>query len=288
MNSLLKEKIEQECHLSIARVAHAPSGSIAQTARLVLSDGRQLFAKWGARHPRMFPTEANSLSELRKAKALAIPAVHFVSSDYLIMERVETGRAGNRFFEHFGRALAGMHGHSRESFGFFEDNFIGHTPQENVTGQGRESTEWSHFYLEKRLRFQLRLAEKNGYASPELIKAFSRFESVFPSLIAGTEEPPALLHGDLWSGNFLCGADGRPWLIDPAAYYGHREAELGMTTLFGGFPASFYQAYDETCPLQPGWRERLPLYELYHLFNHLNLFGSGYYASVLKILQRYS
>ncbi len=288
MNSRLRKKIEQECGLSIARMASAPSGSIARTATLLLDDGTPLFVKWGARHPRMFPTEANSLRELRLAKALFIPAVHFVNSDYLILDWVETAPPAGDFFERFGRALADLHRHTRDAFGLDEDNFIGHTPQENIPGDRQQADNWEHFYLEKRLRFQLHLAEEKGHATPALLKAFSRFEARFPSLIAGTGEPPALLHGDLWNGNYLCAADGRPVLIDPAVYYGHREAELGMTTLFGGFPESFYRAYDEVYPLKPGWRERLPLYELYHLFNHLNLFGGGYYAAVLKILQRYS
>ena len=109
-----------------------------------------------------------------------------------------------------------------------------------------------------------------------------------PDLISGTEEEPSLLHGDLWSGNYLIDERGFPWLIDPAVYYGHREADLAMTSLFGGFSNTFYSAYKSAYPIYPGYAEREPLYQLYHLLNHLNLFGTGYYGQVISILKRYA
>jgi fructosamine-3-kinase len=114
---------------------------------------------------------------------------------------------------------------------------------------------------------------------------FWKLESIYPHLMAGSEEPPALLHGDLWGGNYLCDQAGEPVLIDPAVYYGHREADLGMTRLFGGFSREFYRAYDQEFPLKPGVEQREPLYLLYHVFNHLNLFGSGYYGQAVDLIK---
>ncbi|MBF0239412.1 MAG: fructosamine kinase family protein, partial [SAR324 cluster bacterium] len=124
-------------------------------------------------------------------------------------------------------------------------------------------------------------------ASPEMIRGFAKLESAIHKILGGTDEPPSLLHGDLWSGNFLTDDSGEPCLIDPAVYYGHREADLAMTSLFGGFSNEFYQSYQETFPLIADYEYREPLYQLYHVMNHLNLFGSGYYGQALSILKFY-
>ena len=133
-----------------------------------------------------------------------------------------------------------------------------------------------------------KLAEKNGYATPEMLNLMERLITKIPELLSGTEDKPSLLHGDLWSGNYIVDVSGNPWLIDPAVYYGHREADMAMTSLFGGFSNSFYSAYKSAYPVAPGYAEREPLYQLYHLLNHLNLFGTGYYGQVISILRRYA
>ncbi len=248
-------------------------GDIASAFRLELADGRQLFYKTAA--GAMFPAEARGLRELGRAGALRVPAVVAVADDFLALEAIRPGRRGPGFFEDFGRRFALLHRHSRSQFGFDEDNVIGATPQPNPSEPAGPGV-WAAWYWEHRLRFQLELAERRGRASRSLSRAMARLEPRVEALLAGTDEPPSLLHGDLWGGNYLVGERGEPVLIDPAVYYGHREADLGMTLLFGGFEPSFYRAYQRAWPLVEGWRRRVPIYQLYHVLNHLNLFGGGY------------
>ena len=189
--------------------------------------------------------------------------------------------------EELGRQLAKLHSFRGEKFGFVEDNYLGDSPQSNLTSTAGKDN-WAIFFAGNRLHFQAELAEKKGYATPEIRGLLEVLIEKIPDLLSGTEEKPSLLHGDLWCGNYLIDVDGRPWLIDPAVYYGHREADLAMTSLFGGFTKTFYSAYESAFPLVPGYPEREPLYQLYHLLNHLNLFGTGYYGQVLSILKRYA
>jgi fructosamine-3-kinase len=180
-----------------------------------------------------------------------------------------------------------MHRYTSECFGFYEDNFIGATPQLNIP-DNFESSDWTLFYLNKRLLFQFHLAERNGYTDENFRRLFSNLEKRLPEILKGSEEPPALLHGDLWSGNFMVNKAGNATLIDPAVYYGHREAELAMTKLFGGFSSSFYSAYNKTYPLKSGWEFREEVYTLYHVLNHLNLFGAGYKNQAFMLMKQYS
>ncbi|MFN8457131.1 MAG: fructosamine kinase family protein [Anaerolineae bacterium] len=183
------------------------------------------------------------------------------------------GDAGNR--------SAALHRVFGPSFGLEQDNFIGANPQSNLPNDN-----WLAFFREQRLAFQMELARRNGYLTPQrarwLEKLLARLGDWLPA-----QPPASLLHGDLWGGNWLTLASGEPALIDPAVYYGHREADLAFTELFGGFPATFYTAYQSAWPLEAGYEERKHLYNLYHLLNHLNLFGEGYGSSVDSILRRY-
>ena len=189
--------------------------------------------------------------------------------------------------EELGFQFAKLHYFSGEKFGFPEDNYLGDSPQSNSPSKNG-SINWPTFYVENRLQFQAALAVKNGYMTPELQNLLELLYNKIPELLSGTEDKPSLLHGDLWSGNYLIDKNGRSWLIDPAVYYGHREADLAMTSLFGGFSKTFYSAYESAFPLAPGYAEREPLYQLYHLLNHLNLFGTGYYRQVISILKRFA
>ena len=168
------------------------------------------------------------------------------------------------------------------SFGFTEDNFIGATVQPNP-----QNSDWVEFWIEHRIGFQLKLASDNGFAFAlkQLETSFSRG---IRRVLQEPSEAPALIHGDLWSGNYLVSAAGHPVVIDPAAYYAHREAEFGMTTLFGGFDQAFYNAYDEAFPLAEGWEDRVEIYRLYHLLNHLNLFGQSYLSGCREIMQKFA
>ena len=168
----------------------------------------------------------------------------------------------------------------------FEDNFIGHTLQLNIPNN-EQATNWTKFYFENRLLYQFKLAESRGLSSASLKNAFKQIENKIEAIIKTNDTVPALLHGDLWSGNYLADKNGSPVILDPAVYYGHREADLAMTKVFGGFSPSFYEAYHETYPLADGHEYRENIYKLYHILNHLNLFGMGYHGQAISLLQIY-
>ncbi|HQV30562.1 MAG TPA: fructosamine kinase family protein [Calditrichia bacterium] len=260
-------------------------GSIAGAHRLLSNSGRPFFVKTYGGNPALHRCEANGLREIAASGSIRVPEVLLEGNGFLLMEFIPGGELPPDFFHDFARRLAGMHRHTRTHFGFYEDNFIGATPQPNAPGGAEDN--WAHFYWEERLLFQLKLAEKQGLASPKLIRNVGGLESRLENLLKGSEEPPALLHGDLWRGNFMVAENGDPVLIDPAVYYGHREADLGMTMLFGGFPGEFYDAYQEVWSMAPGWRERMDLYKLYHVLNHLNLFGGSYLSQAESLALRY-
>lgn len=231
----------------------------------------------------VYRCEANGLKELAKAGVIRIPKVFQTGDDHLITEYIPSGNKGRGFFATFGRQLALLHRYCSDRFGFFEDNYIGANPQPNIP-RAREAFEWTTFYFNKRLLFQYHLAEKNYYITSSLKSGFLKLEKNIDKLLAGSEEPPSLLHGDLWGGNYLCDENAIAVLIDPAVYYGHREADLAMTKLFGGFSPDFYEAYQLEYPLLPGWEQREPIYRLYHVLNHLNLFGTAYLSEAESLL----
>ena len=276
--------IEQALKKNVSSVTPLRGGSISTAMKAALSDGEIVFVKVSPQQKDMFPREANGLRELAKADALKVPAVIYVDEKILILEFLRPSSPPNRktFFEEFGRQFAALHRCVSSSFGFFENNYIGSTPQKNLP----RCSSWKEFYCTRRLQYQFLLAEKNGYANAELSRCFDSLCGHADELLPDDGEPPALLHGDLWAGNFLCVKRGMPAIIDPAVYYGHREADLAMTLLFGGFEDSFYSAYNEIYPLRSGWQKRMELYKLYHLFNHLNLFGEGYYGQVVCTMRK--
>ncbi|MDD8017716.1 MAG: fructosamine kinase family protein [Bacteroidota bacterium] len=282
--SILQKTIEEEFGLRVLQLSPLHGGSIASSYQAKLSEGRNVFVKANPQSDDMFVKEAHGLEELQKANVIRTPGILHVSNSILILELLPVSSYSNRkiFFEEFGRAFASLHRYTSLSFGFYENNYIGSTPQKNLP----QSQSWTEFYLNKRMQFQFHLAEKNGYSNSELSSLFNKLEKRIDDLIPVDGEPPALLHGDLWSGNYLCLENNTPAIIDPAVYYGHREADLAMTFLFGGFESSFYDAYNEAYPLNNGWQKRIEIYKLYHLFNHLNLFGEGYYGQVVETLKR--
>jgi protein-ribulosamine 3-kinase len=268
-------------------------GCIADARIAEFADGSSVFVKSG---DGAFRQEAVGLEELAAANAIRVPEVLAVDEDALVLECIESAPACNDFFEIFGRRFARLHEQRGRASGFSGDNTLGSTLQPNEPVEGSwdgiaddagDGADWPAFFLERRLRFQVRLADRNGHGTT-LTHLLDRAEPVVLELLAAAPEPPSLLHGDLWSGNFITDDRGEPCLIDPAVYYGHREADLAMTRLFGGFAPEFYAAYAEALPLAPGHADRLPLYQLYHLLNHLNLFGGGYYAQSERILRRFA
>jgi fructosamine-3-kinase len=261
-------------HLGVSEAVSVSGGCINDCFRVRIGASTRFLKINASRYADAFAAEADGLIALRSAGMRAPePIAHGIVSGkaYLLMEYVELKASGD--FAAFGRALAAMHRKPAERFGWKRDNYIGTTPQANA-----ESDSWADFWRERRLKPQLRLARKNGFdidAEP----AMRVLERHAPQ--------PALLHGDLWGGNAAFTADGEPVVFDPAVYYGDREADLAMTELFGGFPQEFYTAYEAAYPLDAGYAERKHLYNLYHLLNHLNLFGRGYLAQVNATLRRF-
>ena len=278
IESILNEKIVSSKSIG--------GGCIADSRKITTESGREFFLKSGNKDNRMFHCEANGLKELAKAQCLRVPQVVAVADNFLLLEYISQGNRPTYFFEEFGKNLAKLHRFQSDKFGFYEDNYIGATPQQNIPDKTEEK-DWIAFYFNKRLLFQYYLAEKNGYATPRMKNAFSKLESKIASILQGSKESPCLLHGDLWGGNYLCDETGKAVLIDPAVYYGHREADLAMTKLFGGFSPAFYEAYHCEYPLSDGWEYRENIYKLYHVLNHLNLFGIGYLFEAEQILESY-
>jgi fructosamine-3-kinase len=251
----------------------------AHAARL--DDGRTVFVKSNTDAPAgMFATEARGLAWLAEARALRIPRVLAQGPGFLVLEHLASGPRRRDHDELLGRGLAALHRAGAPSFGLDHDNFIGRLPQANAP-----LGTWAAFYRERRLVPQLRLAVDAGRASPAVRRGFDR---LLPQLetVVGPAEPPARLHGDLWGGNAMPDGDGRPCLIDPAVYGGHREVDLAMMRLFGGFSARVFAAYEEAFPLPPDSEARVPLYQLYFLMVHVNLFGGSYVGSVERALER--
>jgi fructosamine-3-kinase len=256
-------------------------GDINQAHRAELSDGRVVFVKSNASAPEgMFAAEARGLAWLAEARALRVPTVLGQGTDFLVLEAIEEGDRRSDHDEELGRGLAALHVFGAPSFGLGHDNFIGRLEQENGA-----LPSWAEFYRARRLEPQLRLAATAGRASPAMRRGLDR---ILPRLedLVGPSEPPARLHGDLWGGNAIVDERGLPCLIDPAVYGGHREVDLAMMKLFGGFGARVFAAYQEAFPLAPGHESRLPLYQLYFLMVHVNLFGGSYVAQVEHALAR--
>jgi len=263
----------------VAELTPLAGGDINDAYRARLADGRRVFVKTRRDAPEaMFPREAEGLAGPAEAGALRVPEVLAVGPRFLALELIESGPRAPDHYERLGRGLAALHRHGASAFGGEHDNFIGNLPQDNRT----EPT-WARFYGRRRLEPQLRMAVDGGRASAAMRRGLERLLPRLEALV-GPEEPPARLHGDLWGGNRHVGERGEPVLIDPAVYGGHREVDLAMMRLFGGFSERVFAAYEEAWPLAPGARERVPLYQLYPLLVHVNLFGGGYVASVERAL----
>ncbi|MCR4908682.1 MAG: fructosamine kinase family protein [Lachnospiraceae bacterium] len=276
------------------RLANVSGGDINEAHALTLSNGRKLFMKSNRKdNLAFFTAETAGLHALADTETLPTPGVLAVGTDeekggraFLLLEYVERGAPSRGAWTEFARGLNAMHRVDTSSlvpggsFGLAFDNFIGAGNQQNTPAET-----WIDFFRESRLEPKFRLAEP--YFGPEERKLAIRLLDRLDTVLLEPEKP-SLLHGDLWGGNVMPGGDGRLWLIDPAVYVGHREADLAMTELFGGFSREFYEALKEDWPLQPGYEDRRDIYNLYHLLNHLNLFGSGYLSGVLRILRTYA
>lgn len=231
--------------------------------------------------PGMFTAERKGLELLADSASFRIPRVLYSGTigtySYLLMEYIEPGSKGPDFWPQFGETLAALHRNSRDTFGLDHDNFIGSLVQ--VNGSHRQA---SDFYISERLEPQFRLARDSG----KLTINTTEFYGVVSEIIQ--KEPPSLIHGDLWNGNYMVDSKGIAVLIDPAVSYSIREMDLAMMRLFGGFPESVFSTYNEAFPMESEWRDRMELWQLYYLLVHLNLFGSGYLSQVREVIDQYS
>jgi len=283
----IKTKIEEKLGSKIKSFTSLSGGCISDAYKITTNDKSDFFLKYNPSTSNdMFVKEANGLTELAKSDAIRVPEVLGFDDDYILLEYISTGSKKKNFFEDFGRCFAEMHKFTSESFGFFEDNYIGSNPQKNIPAE-KEKSNWVEFYFNKRILFQFELSEKLGNSTEELRIGISKLENKIQEIIGNSNEKPALLHGDLWSGNYMVDENGSAVLIDPAVYYGNREADLGMTKLFGGFGSEFYKTYNEIFPLEDGYEYRENIYKLYHILNHLNLFGGGYYSQAISLIKFY-
>ncbi len=270
--------------VSVIQQQQVFGGDINQTYRLQTNIGPFFLKLNDGELNDIFEKEFNGLRLLHETKTIKIPEpiLHgkIGNKIFLVTEFIEKGSASKTFWQTFAQQLANLHKHSNELFGLAENNYIGSLHQSNTYCET-----WSGFYASQRILPLMQLAfsqnkcSKNDLAKAE--KLCSRFAEVFPV------EPPALIHGDLWSGNFMAGNKGEPVIFDPAVYYGNREMDIAMSLLFSGFSSNFYNYYHEVFPLQPGWKERINLCQLYPLLVHLILFGGHYYNSVIDIINSY-
>ena len=264
-------------------------GSINQTQVLKLTNGERVFMKQNSNPPTdFFLAETKGLRLLAKAKnGPRIPKPIALQSGprptFLIMEYLESSNESKNFSDGLARKLAELHRISQDHFGLDHDNFIGSTPQKNNLEK-----DGIIFFRDHRIQFQRQLAQKAGLLPVSIDKKIDSLCENLNRFLDTSGERPALMHGDLWSGNYFPDSNGNPCIFDPAVYYGLREADIAMTELFGRLPERFYDAYHEAFPMNHGYHERKDLYNLYHLLNHLNLFGSSYFSSVQKIVNRFS
>ena len=261
-------------------------GCINETQALKLSNGERVFLKSNSSAPKnFFRAEADGLRLLKRSKnGPSVPRPLGISpesnSQFLLLEYIESSSPKVGFASRFGQALAEMHRETQDQYGLDYDNFIGKTVQKNNL-----ESDGLVFFREHRIRFQQELARKTRGLPTSIDKRLDLFCEKLETLINLKDEKPALLHGDLWSGNYFASHDQVPYIFDPAVYFGLREADLAMTEMFGRLPEEFYSAYHEVFPTQPGYTERKDLYNLYHFLNHYNLFGGSYLERADRIVR---
>ncbi|MCW3119136.1 MAG: Fructosamine/Ketosamine-3-kinase [Chitinophagaceae bacterium] len=287
--ALLIKSISERLRLPVSslELLGIGGGSINDTYKLNANKGQTFFVKTNsaARFPALLEKEKNGLEFIAKQKTIRVPEIisYYVTGEqqFLILEWIEEGVQTPSFWKAFGEQLAKLHKTTNTSFGYCEDNYMGALFQSNVF-----SANWVHFFIHCRLQPQIHLATDNGLLEQKHISSFENLYKKLGQIF--NEENPSLLHGDLWRGNFMCTASGQPVLIDPAVYFGHRNMDLGMTTLFGGFEKSFYESYHYHFPLPGNYQDQWNVCNLYPLLIHLNLFGSSYLQDIEAILKKFS
>lgn len=285
MSDFIDQIISKNLNTSV-KSSQTISGGCINNAYKIETDKGLFFLKWNKKEIiDMFRTEEKGLKLLNKHSPVHSPKALLYgkidNKSYLLTEWIEKGVQKPIFWESFGRNLARQHKITWNQFGLDHDNYIGSLPQSNA-----QHKNWHSFFIEERLKPQLNLGASKGLIDTNIQHKFdilfNRLEDLIP------DETPALLHGDLWSGNFMTNKEGEAAIFDPAAHYGHRETELAFTQLFGGFSSNFYNYYNQEYPLEPGFDERVDIHNLYPLLVHVNLFGGSYLSGIVQTLRRFS
>ena len=282
---LIQNLLSNKLQTSVQEIKSIGGGCINQTFKITTADNN-FFCKvnCASKFPHLFEKERNGLLTIEKQNIIQTPNIIdcFIESDQqlLILEWIEEGSKNNQFWKTFGEQLASLHQVSSEQYGLEEDNYMGSVSQKNSLHQ-----DWISFFIEERLQPLLDLCRQKGLLSEKHEDQFERLYQQLSKIF--NKEKPALLHGDLWNGNFMCNKKSKPVLIDPAVYYGHRSIDLAMTTLFGGFDKSFYEAYHYHFPLPDNHQEQWKVCNLYPLLIHLLLFGKSYLAQIEQTLNQF-
>jgi fructosamine-3-kinase len=269
-------------HGLVAGAEAVGGGCIANGRVIATTTGARFFLKTYPGAPAgMFEREAEGLAALAAAPGgPRVPRAFLAGPDYLLLEYLPPDRPAPDYWHALGQRLARLHLVTRKHFGFDHDNYIGLTPQPNPA-----ESDGFRFFTEHRLLYLGRRCREQGLLDAGAMRQLERGAARLPELVPA--QPASLLHGDLWSGNIIPGPQGQACVIDPACHYGWAEADLAMMVLFGSVPREFYAAYESVRPLTPGYRARFDVYNLYHLLNHLQLFGGGYREAAGDLLRRY-
>ncbi|WKV11999.1 fructosamine kinase family protein [Marivirga harenae] len=267
----------------ISGFSSVPGGSINNAFRYYAGK-EEFFLKFNQEVEGIIEKEVDGLKAISKLNCISTPKViafqKVESYELLVLPFIKEGIKTSRAWEAFGEQLAEMHSVPVPYYGWHQNNFIGSLPQSN-----EQTDNFPSFFINQRLRPQIQLAHQNTYFSSKQLNLFDVLFQKLPEILPDTK--PSLVHGDLWSGNFMIDEVGIPYLIDPSIHYNYRESDLAFTYLFGGFDSKFYEAYNQHFPLEAGFAERIPLYNIYPLLVHLNIFGTGYLGSVMNNLYQY-
>ena len=280
-----KQYISKILEENIVNMSSVSGGDISQAFRIETA-ANSYFLKLNSAPDAlpMFRTETYGLECIAKTNTIKTPKViafdNFEGSAFILMEFIKSKSPTSENFKVLGEQLAALHQCTSDCFGLDQDNFIGKLHQSNT-----QHNTWVDFYIYQRLLPQLHVAKNKGLLNSKEIPTTSELKAALDGLFKNVK--PSLLHGDLWSGNYLISTDGTPYVIDPAVYYGHHEVDIAMSKLFGGFGDTFYDAYSDIMPFTEATTTRIDMYQLYYLLVHLNMFGSSYYSSVRSILKRY-
>jgi fructosamine-3-kinase len=287
IQSVIRQKLENQfTDLHSLQFQPVGGGSINETYRLSFAN-HSFFCKINSasRFPHLFEKEKNGLQLLARQAVIKTPGVIdcFETEDVqvLLLEWIYPGERTEDFWKRFGEQLAALHRVSNDGFGLYEDNYMGSVPQGN-----QFSASWVDFFIGRRLEPLLKACTDKKLLEQRHHQQFGRLYRLLPSIFDG-KPPPCLVHGDLWSGNFMCNQASEPVLIDPAVYYGHSSVDLGMSTLFGGFRPAFYEAYHYHAPFPKNYGEQWQVSNLYPLLVHLYLFGSSYLSQIAQTLDRF-